>query len=102
MSAPVVVYCLDDEAESGADAVDVLAHYLFDNRGFARIVEAPVLVSAMRLELERIGRPYSIKMRSSLSLSRALRRIDNMFAVGSVIEWMETQTPKPITSRALC
>ena len=46
VSAPVVVYCLDDEAEGGADAVDVLAHYLFDNRGFARIVEAPASWSA--------------------------------------------------------
>jgi hypothetical protein len=47
VSAPVVVYCLDDEAEGGADAVDVLAHYLFDNRGFARIVEAPASWSAL-------------------------------------------------------
>ena len=36
---PVIVDRLDDKAEGGADSVDILAHYLLDNRGFARIIE---------------------------------------------------------------
>lgn len=37
---PVVVNGLDDEAEGGADGVDVFPHYSLDNCGLACIVEA--------------------------------------------------------------
>ena len=46
MGIPVVVDGLDDEAEGGADRVDILAHDLLDNRRLARIVEAAALRSA--------------------------------------------------------
>ena len=39
-SLPVIVDGLDDEAEGGAHGVDVLAHNLLDNGGFASIVKA--------------------------------------------------------------
>ena len=37
---PVVVDRLDDEAEGGADSVDIFTHYPLDNGGFACIVKA--------------------------------------------------------------
>jgi hypothetical protein len=49
VSIPVIIDRLNDEAEGGADGVDILAHYLFHNRGFARIVET----AASRLALAR-------------------------------------------------
>ena len=39
---PFVVNRLNDEAQGGADRVDVLAHNLFDDGGFARIVKAAI------------------------------------------------------------
>lgn len=37
----LVVDGLDIESKRGADCVDIFVHYLLDDRGFARIVQAP-------------------------------------------------------------
>jgi hypothetical protein len=39
-TSPVIVDCFDDEAESGRDRIDVLAHDVLDYRGFPAVVES--------------------------------------------------------------
>jgi len=86
-NAPFIINGLDVEPKGGADLANVLAQNLLHNGSFARVVEATVtridtsLTEQIHLDMCSHF-PYSIRMRSSLSLSLAFRRIDNMFYLG--------------------
>ena len=83
MRIPLVVDSLDDEPQRGADGVHILAHNLLDDGRLARIIEPSTqLVSLSCTDSDLCARsvhPHSIRILNSLSLSRALRRIDNIF-----------------------
>jgi hypothetical protein len=86
-TVPVVVDCLDVEAESGAHGVDVFAHDFLDDGCFAGIVETAAAHIRLHqrkfiFQFRMLQTTYSIKMRSSLSLSLAFRRMDSIFSRG--------------------
>lgn len=84
-SSPLIVNCLDDEAEGRADGIDILAHDLLDDGSFACIVQTPSWnVSNSGLSTARHARgvrSHSIKILSSLSFSLAFLRIESIFSI---------------------
>jgi hypothetical protein len=85
-SSPFVVDGLDDEAKGRADGVDILAHDLFHNGCFSRIVQPTETMWSVQSWVGNEKRfTNSIRIRSSLSLSRAFRKIDSIFFSVSVI-----------------
>jgi len=79
---PFIVNCLDDEAECWADCSHIFSHYSLDDGCLARIIESTTILvrkgKPNQLKLTRRGPAYSIRTRSSLSLSLAFRRIDSI------------------------
>lgn len=84
MRIPLVVNGLDDKPQRGADGVHILAHDLLDDGRLARIVKSSASLvpdaSVPETACRRGDGSHSIKILSSLSLSRAFRRIDNISA----------------------
>lgn len=81
-TSPVIVDRFNDEAESGGDRIDVFAHDVLHYRSFTAVVESTIRWSASR-NPRLFKSTYSINIRISLSLRRALRSIDNMLTVKS-------------------
>lgn len=73
---PLIIDRLDNEPQSWAHGVDILAHDLLDYGCFAGIVQSSASLSANGLRVD--VSPYSIKIRISLSLSLAFRNIDSI------------------------
>lgn len=87
-SLPLIVDCLDVEAERRAHGIDILAHDFLDDCGLPGIVKSSKPVRSHRklyvFCLERVTQrrtvliAYSINILNSLSLSLALRSIESM------------------------
>lgn len=79
---PLKIYCLDDKTQCRADSSDIFVHNLLNDGGLPGIVQTSVAMaiseSLRKLYVSR-GKTYSIRIRISLSFSRAFLKLDNIF-----------------------
>lgn len=79
--SPLIVYRLDDEAESRANGVDVLAHDLLYDSCLARIVQTTILSRQHPHRVKMLVRGqemYSINILSSLSFNLAFLSMESI------------------------
>jgi hypothetical protein len=74
---PIIVDGLDDEPQGRADRVDILAHDLLDDCGLSRVVQAPKKGVSQGCSAKP-WKTHSIRIRISLSFSRAFLRMESM------------------------
>jgi hypothetical protein len=78
VDVPIVFDSLDDEAKCRADAVHIFVHDLLYDCCLACVVQTPSMQSAFAFARHTEGQTYNIRIRISLSFSRAFRNIDSI------------------------
>lgn len=77
-SLPFIIDSFDDETQGRTDAVDIFTHDFLNDSRFASIVKATAVWCCVSGVQHEDWATYSIKIRISLSLSLAFRKIDNI------------------------
>ena len=90
--SPIVLNGLYDESKCWTDRVHVFVHQPLNNCGFTSIVQASELHLAKLAKYQWQSTTYSIKILISLSFSRALRKIESIVPMITLLQRTEFVT----------